>query len=517
MQFPVIDIFAGPGGLGEGFAAFRSEYSGTGPFRIALSIDKDEHAHRTLQLRSFFRQFGRKRVPAEYYQYVQGKITRQALFEYHSDQAGVAGQEAWRAELGKEDPREVSRRIDAALGGREDWVLIGSPPCQAYSTIGRSRMRGMRTRAPSDFEEDNRHFLYKEYLRILRAHKPPVFVMENVKGLLSSRLNGSSIFLKMKEDFQRKVGRTPGYNIYSFVMHAEETSAKPLDYVIRTEHYGIPQARHRVVLLGIRRDLQQQHSRLQRSYPTPTTKDAINDLPRIRSILSKERDCFESWITVLEEIFHDNLLEGYPAKDVVMRGAKEAIKKAKKGKWKDTGSDVFTASKNYPRCSWWIRDNADWFLDDMLSGGACNHAARAHRRDDLRRYLFASSYAAERGVSPCLRDFPVQLLPAHRNVPRALGHDNFTDRFRVQMASKPATTVVSHIAKDGHYYIHYDPAQCRSLTVREAARLQTFPDNYFFEGPRTQQYYQVGNAVPPLLARQLAAVVNEIMATNFAR
>jgi DNA (cytosine-5)-methyltransferase 1 len=148
----------------------------------------------------------------------------------------------------------------------------------------------------------------------------------------------------------------------------------------------------------------------------------------------------------------------------------------------------------------------EWFSDRKL-GGVCNHETRGHIREDLHRYFFASVFASEKGRSPLLENFPTQLLPKHRNVAAALKETKFNDRFRVQIADRQSTTVVSHIAKDGHYYIHYDPSQCRSMTVREAARLQTFPDNYFFEGGRTQQYHQVGNAVPPLLAKQIAEIV----------
>jgi DNA (cytosine-5)-methyltransferase 1 len=126
---------------------------------------------------------------------------------------------------------------------------------------------------------------------------------------------------------------------------------------------------------------------------------------------------------------------------------------------------------------------------------------------DIARYYFTALYGMATKSSPKLSEWPTKLLPVHRNATSG----NFADRFRVQLKNAAATTITSHIAKDGHYYIHYDPTQCRSLTVREAARIQTFPDNYFFEGPKTQQFHQVGNAVPPYLAHKIAEIVHKTL------
>src|SRR5690606_34494586 len=151
-----------------------------------------------------------------------------------------------------------------------------------------------------------------------------------------------------------------------------------------------------------------------------------------------------------------------------------------------------------------------WYYDQRINVSTC-HEARAHMESDLYRYLFASAHGEAMEVSPKLADFPLLLLPAHKNVKDGCDGKMFADRFRVQIKSRVSTTITSHLSKDGHYFIHYDPSQCRSLTVREAARLQTFPDNYHFEGPRTAQYQQVGNAVPPYLAVQIAEIVKEVL------
>lgn len=171
----------------------------------------------------------------------------------------------------------------------------------------------------------------------------------------------------------------------------------------------------------------------------------------------------------------------------------------------DQGGEFVSAKEKHKHC---LPSELEGWYEDKRLLGFLNHEARNHMPEDLHRYLYASCYAkANNGISPRSRDYPEILAPKHKNWKTG----NFTDRFKVQAANRVASTVTSHISKDGHYFIHYDPAQCRSLTVREAARIQTFPDNYFFEGYRTEQYVQVGNAVPPLLANHLAKVVFRVI------
>jgi DNA (cytosine-5)-methyltransferase 1 len=274
----------------------------------------------------------------------------------------------------------------------------------------------------------------------------------------------------------------------------------PRDLVVKAEDFAIPQARHRVIILGIREDVSKQ-ARMLTPSAGPTIDESIGDLPRLRSSLSKEPDSATAWREAVQEVVNTKWFSNGDLSDDLRAVIASA---ARRVGHKLTRGDEYMAGKTEPQC------HREWYYDPKLDG-VINHATRGHIRKDLHRYLFAAAFAQSQGHSPLLQDFPKALLPKHENVQEALKETKFNDRFRVQMAGRPSTTVTSHISKDGHYFIHYDPTQCRSLTVREAARLQTFPDNYFFEGPRTEQYRQVGNAVPPLLARQIAEIVADLL------
>ncbi len=501
MPVPVIDLFAGPGGLGEGFASLKG-YKRQSFFEIALSIEKDAAAHRTLTLRVVFRRLRGTKDVKHYYSYTRGEID-EATFRKIPAVASAfehAATEVMCLELGKSDETSIDAEIRAALNGQETWVLIGGPPCQAYSLAGRSR----RTH-DKDFHRDEKHLLYMEYLRIIQVHKPTIFVMENVKGLLSSRHSGNPMFEKIIADISSPMEGLE-YEIRSFTKRGSSDTLEPKDYLIHSERHGIPQSRHRVILLGVRNGQDvPQHQLLEPISMPVTVRQTIEDLPRIRSRLSKG-ESLEAWRKAVQAA--PTYVKGWRAEnESAMIESMRTFAAAATSF--STGGAFIPREYRRPKKPTELQQ----WLHDRSLGGVCQHEARAHMASDLARYLFAATFAYSQGYSPRLDVFPLKLLPDHINVhvDRESEAIPFKDRFRVQCRNEPSTTVVAHIAKDGHYYIHYDPSQCRSLTVREVARLQTFPDNYVFAGNRTQQYTQVGNAVPPLLAHKLAKIVRSLV------
>lgn len=506
---PVVDLFAGPGGLGEGFSSLNGQFVKS-PFKIVLSVEKDEWAHKTLSLRAFFRQFvsNGQKVPEEYYQHIQNpdSFNRQMLWKVFPKQATAADDEAIRFELGKDDGSCLQQKISQAIGQTNEWLLIGGPPCQAYSLAGRSRNAG---NAEYVAEKDHRHFLYKEYLKIIADHWPSVFVMENVKGILSSKINDSSIFQKIIKDLKDPGKAVDGqkkfkYHLLSFVAEEKIISEESTSFTVRSEEYGIPQARHRVIIMGVRNDIIEKNGFPQHLKKVETLPlDEFICLPNLRSAISsrvKIKDTFDNWLSLIRDALNQKWIEqcDNKVKECVFNTIESLISC-------DKIEPIQARSANKPR------KYGDWFFDQNLKK-VLNHEARSHRNDDLHRYLFAACYAKIHGKSPQLKDFPEALIPNHRSATEnGVENASFADRFRVQCYGKPSTTITCHISKDGHYYIHPDPTQCRSFTVREVARLQTFPDNYFFCGPRTEQFKQVGNAVPPLLAKQLAEIVFKLL------
>lgn len=474
----VIDVFAGPGGLNEGFSSL-----GSGAFTIAASIEMNARACETLTLRAAYRELGgdADTAPPDYLDFVRkASKTRGRAF---ADVGPVldaalnrARQHVHQFELASSTRSESDDIIRSALSGSDDpWVLVGGPPCQLYSLVGRARA----SKLPG-FDSDVRHVLYKEYLHILRTHQPDVFVMENVKGMLSAMYNDGRIFDLILSDIAEA-----GYELRSFIVDKPGEKLLPGDFVIRSERYGVPQARHRVILLGVRTSARKPISPGVLSESTAiSVGDAIGGLPRVRSRVSPTRTDNQALWTAARSV-------GLSAAGV---GPTEGAVPSTFGGGFVRSAELSSSETLYHS-----------FIRRPQMEGFMQHEARSHMPSDISRYAYLSARSTWHGERVKVHDLPKHLLPNHKNVNEDVVP--FSDRFRVQTKDRPASTVVSHISKDGHYFIHHDPLQARSLTVREAARLQSFPDDYFFVGNRTEQFHQVGNAVPPFLARQLAEIV----------
>lgn len=498
--FGLVDLFAGPGGLGEGFASLKVD--GHSPFHIGISVEKEASAHRTLRLRAFLREYRRRYecLPDQFIDFHAGLTGEPDWSSVDAQSWRVALDEARALELGTE---AATTAVDDAITKlRQDFdetILIGGPPCQAYSLVGRARSRGKLGYVP---EEDERHYLFREYIRVLDKLRPAAFVMENVKGLLSSTVESRLVFEMLMEDLS-SLGTGRGHQYELRAIRVQDGTAglqqamRPSDFIVRAEEFGVPQRRHRVIIVGIRSDIANRAAGAQIAVSgmARTVSDAIGTMPALRSGISRGRDDVSAWQ-------HEIVRAAKELSSICMGEDGEALRDAFLSIAQRL-EDVVPNARAASRLSEGYGTSNDelmrWIERPELRVIA-QHETRGHMASDLWRYLFAAVFGQVHGYSPKAADFPLAISPDHRNWHSGV----FNDRFRVQLSREASTTVTSHISKDGHYFIHPDPIQCRSLTVREAARLQTFPDDYLFLGNRTQQYVQVGNAVPPFLARMIA-------------
>lgn len=398
-NYTFIDLFAGCGGFSEGF--YKEG------FKSLLHVDFDEAACLTLKERM------------KYYNYPQKEI----------DDRVICG------DLTKE---EINNQIENVIKDIKVDVLVGGPPCQSFSTVGRAQ-------DPNSMKDDPRNYLFKNYLRILEKYMPKVFVFENVSGLLSAKPNGKFIFPQIIKEMSKHYD----------VCDNKET------ILLNSVHYGVPQIRKRVIIVGVRKDLNFKakdiYKNIIKTHYSPemetkgdtagllkyvTVKEAISDLPKLFPGEGKN-----------EVIFKPLKINSYLSK-------------------------IRTSNFNK----------------------IYNHEARKHNNDDRKRYYLLSK-----------NEWQLKHLAEVR--PELVHHDpkHFGNRYTVQKNNLPGTTVVAHLYKDGNLFIHPDHTQERTFTVREAARIQSFPDDFIFMGSRTNQFKQVGNAVPPLMAQQIAKAIKKFL------
>ena len=410
-----IDLFAGAGGLSEGF--IREGYE------PIAHIENDLAACYTLKTRQAYYYLKLNNNLNPYFDYLKGIISREKLYslvpqEIHSRILNYS--------IGR-DNRIIHRKILNLLGNNNVDLIIGGPPCQAYSLVGRARDE-------DNMEGDHRNYLYKEYAKFLDRYRPKIFLFENVPGLLSA--NNGRYFKNMRNLFTKA-----GYETKHFHLSANK--------------FGVLQNRKRILLIGYRKEL----------------KLSLPDFEKFNSGISSE----------VASIFSD-------------------LPILKTGQ----GTDKYTD---------YAGKTNSWLETTGIRNGLTiltQHITRPHTKQDKNIYRIAVRKWNTKNERLDYNDLPERLKTHHNR-------HSFLDRFKVVASDLPYShTLVAHIAKDGHYYIHPDIRQNRSISVREAARLQSFPDDYYFEGikegkAQTAAFKQIGNAVPPLMAAFLAHQIRRLI------
>ena len=392
-KYTFIDLFAGCGGLSEGF--YKQD------FKALAHVEIDHIACKTLK-------------------------TRMKYYGYTS-----ADKDVLELDITRDDVIEC---INNAVNNKEVDVIIGGPPCQSFSSLGRAKdENGMKN--------DPRNYLFESYVKILNHYKPKFFVFENVTGILTAKINNihiiNTIIEKLSEEYK--------------------VTAKPNDHVLNSANYGVPQIRKRVILIGVRKDI------------NIDVEDVYNSIIKTHydpEMPETERIGLEKYVTVKDAIEElPTLLPG--------EGENEVAFKYKK-------NNAFLKR---------IASKKNILLD---------HVARNHNETDIERYREMSK-----------NHWTFQELLENRKDLRHEKQRVFGNSYTVQWWDLPSKTIIAHLYKDGNQFIHPDYKQARTLTVREVARLQSFPDDFVFEGSRTDQYKQIGNAVPPLLAEAVAKAIKE--------
>ncbi len=405
-----IDLFAGAGGLSEGFTSIG--------FNPIAHVEMNYDACQTLKTRAVYYYLKQNGKLDEYKKYLRGEISKDELYDLVPE---IVLKSVIHQTMSAENMPELFELIDALKSEQHiDHVdlIVGGPPCQAYSLVGRA--------VKSDnMVGDPRNYLYKLYIEVLKKYTPTMFVFENVPGLLTA--NGGQYFEDMKKAF-----KAAGYTIDHAVLNAKS--------------FDVLQDRRRVILIGWKKDLQYKYPSFVEKIPAYKVADLLSDLPKIQSGESNNSYATKKFSAYLET----------------------------------TG----------------IRKK-----DDILTW----HIARPHISRDRKIYkeVITAWFKDKKRIK--YTDLPEELC-THRN------RTAFLDRFKVVASDMPTChTMMAHISKDGHYFIHPDIDQARSITVREAARIQSFPDDFYFEGSRTAAFTQVGNAVPPLMAKGIAEKIKEML------
>lgn len=401
-QPKVLDLFAGAGGFSEGFMSVGCD--------MIAHIEMDKDACDTIKTRVLYHALEKRSRLDEYKKYLLGYLKREELINKYGLQKEITT--VIQAKIDRSNYKNLVKQVKERLNGEKLDIIIGGPPCQAYSHIGISSDR-------NHMKRDERKYLYEYYVEFLKALQPKMFVFENVPGLLSA---GKGIYLRKMRQRMKEVGYNTDYRI------------------LNAAEFGVPQDRKRIILIGWNKNSNMESypdfQRVERNY---RVIDFLSDLPKLNS-----------------------------------------GKGIRNGKYKSKSNLLHSLKIINPK--------VQVLLD---------HVSRPQTKLDLEIYRIAVKKKNE-GGNIKYNELPVR-LKTHKN------QTGFLDRFKVVNALGMAShTIIAHISKDGHYYIHPDLKQNRSLTVREAARIQTFPDDFKFEGSRTSQLRQIGNAVPPMLSKIIA-------------